>query len=99
VTAHAYRAAVAAEFDGLVPESDPFREPLSKIFYRKIKRVKKKAAGADAESEVRVLSKRTAVVEPLYQWHHDRMSVICDLAKACTAASEVAFFFSLLSGG
>ncbi len=50
------RAAVAAEFDVAVPESDPFREPLSKIFYRKIKRSKKKATsgtgGKDGESEV-----------------------------------------------
>ncbi len=36
------RAGVVSEFDGVVPESDPFREALSKVFHRKIKRSKKK---------------------------------------------------------
>lgn len=45
------RAGVAAEFDTAVPENDPFREPLSKVFYRKIKRSKKKAGGAEGEDE------------------------------------------------
>jgi hypothetical protein len=52
VTTSPCRAAVISEFDAAVPESDPFREQLSKIFHRKIKRSKKKlGAGGDKEDE------------------------------------------------
>ena len=38
----AKKEAVVKEFDGLVEESNSFREPLLKIFLRKIKRIKRK---------------------------------------------------------
>lgn len=45
------RQSVIGDFDTVVPESDPFREPLSKIFHRKIKRTKKKAATNNDDDE------------------------------------------------
>lgn len=41
------RAAVIAELDAILPETDPYREPLVRIFHRRIKRSKKKAGGGD----------------------------------------------------
>ena len=43
----AKKEAVVKEFDGLVEESNSFREPLLKIFLRKIKRIKRKAKEMD----------------------------------------------------
>eukprot|EP00798_Chlamydomonas_sp_ICE-L_P007462 gene7462-603_t len=46
------RAVVVADFDSCVPETDPFREQLFKIFLKKIKRSKKKAKDeGDGESD------------------------------------------------
>lgn len=45
------RAAVIADFEAAVPESDPFREALYKIFVKKIKRMKKKAATDDNDDD------------------------------------------------
>ncbi|KAL6756288.1 hypothetical protein V8C86DRAFT_2652820 [Haematococcus lacustris] len=47
----ARRAAVTTEFDAAVPESDPFREQLARIFHRKIKRSKKKASSGKKDDE------------------------------------------------
>lgn len=40
---------IVGEFDGMVEDSNAFREPLLKIFNRKIKRVKKKVKDNDDE--------------------------------------------------
>nr|A8J1V4.1 RecName: Full=Cilia- and flagella-associated protein 44 [Chlamydomonas reinhardtii] len=47
----ARRAAVVAELDAVVPESDPFREALVRVFHRRIKRSKKKAGGGGGEDD------------------------------------------------
>ena len=40
---------VVAEFDQLAPENNQFREPLFKVFFKKIKRSRKRMDGGDDE--------------------------------------------------